>query len=268
MPNPDTIPVMIDWRPFLTELADIADNIAEHYFESVTLQPTQKPDRTPVTQADLEIETAIRNYTSKCHPNMTFLGEEFGSSGSEHTLRLIIDPIDGTQNFIRAIPIFGTLLAIEEHGEVIAAMISAPKLYQRWWAQKGCGSFQNGRQIHVSSVRSLNEAQVFHGSLSGPEATSTPPGLLSLLQQSWRQRGVGDFYAHMLVASGAGDLACDFGLKAWDIAPIPIIIREAGGQCTNLSGTTSIYDTSLISTNGHLHTKTLELLSSKHSIHE
>ncbi len=239
---------------FLTELATLSDPIAMHYFNSTTLEIREKQDKTLVTQADLEIETAIRTCVKTQRPYWSILGEEFGDTCHfESKIRLIIDPIDSTQNFLSRIPIFATLLAIEENGEIVAGLVSAPATQERWWAQKGKGSFYNGIGQRVSQVSDLSQAQAFHGSLYGSEATQTPPELLTLLSQTRRQRGMGDYLAHTLVAMGCGDFAVDFGLKPWDIAPLKIIVEEAGGKVTNADGNFSLYTHSIVSSNRVLH---------------
>ena len=136
----------------------------------------------------------------------------------------------------------------------------APKTQDRWWAQKGAGSFHNGQKMQVSAISELEKAQIFHGSLYGPEAKTTPPTLLTLLSRSYRQRGVGDYLAHMFVAMGAGEAGIDFGLKAWDIAPIKVIVEEAGGTCSDARGQNSIYSPSLVTSNTKLHHQVLEIL--------
>lgn len=250
------------WLDFLQRLADFADEISRHYFQKLHLKVSQKTDSTPVTQADLEIEERIRKITEQTHPDIDILGEEFQTKSTKNSsLKLIIDPIDGTQNFIRGIPFFATLLAIEEHGKIIAGVISSPIKNDRWWAGKNTGSFYNKNLIKVSKIKELTEAQAFHGSLYGYEAQTAPPTLLTLLAKTHRQRGFGDFFSHMLVAMGCGEFAVDFGLKPWDIAPIKIIIEEAGGKCTDIEGKSSIYTGSLLSSNKVLHKEIKEILN-------
>ncbi len=206
-----------------------------------------------VTQADLEVETALRKTTSARFPDLGIFGEEHGQVNAEATCRLIIDPIDATANFARGIPIFATLLAIEDAGEVVAGMVSAPALRQRWHAARGHGAFSGDRRLRVSGVKALGDAQVFHTSLAGAEAVPNTARIPALLAKTWRQRGVGDFYQHMLVAEGCGEIACDPIVMPWDIAPLQVIVEEAGGMATTVSGTRDIRGGSLISTNGALH---------------
>ena len=176
-------------------------------------------------------------------------------------LRIIIDPIDGTRNFIRGIPLFATLLAIECDGEIIAGLVSNPIQREQWGAELGAGATYNGSPIHVSSVADLAASQVFHGSLYGSEAEGLPrEKVLGVLSQTHRQRGMGDFYGHMLVASGAGEFSLDFGLKPWDLAPLKIIVEEAGGKVTNRDGGFSLTNGSLVCSNGVLHRDVLTAL--------
>lgn len=246
-----------DWLPFLQELADEADAIALRYFRAGDLHVDAKPDRSLVTQADLEVETALRKTTASRYPDIGIFGEEHGQQNAEAPRRLIIDPIDATANFARGLPIFATLLAIEDEGEIVAGLVSAPALHERWHAARGHGAFNRDRKMSVSGVSKLEDAQIFHGSLAGSEAVPNTAKVPSLLAQSWRQRGVGDFYQHMLVAEGCGEIALDPIVMPWDIAPLQIIVEEAGGKATTVAGSRNIRGGSLISSNGLLHEVTL-----------
>lgn len=245
------------WLPFLTDLADEADAIALRYFRAGDLHVDAKPDRSLVTQADLEVETAVRNTTASRHPTLGIFGEEHGTANPDAATRLIVDPIDATANFARGIPIFATLLAIEHEGEVVAGMVSAPALHQRWHAARGHGAFSGERRIRVSGVAKMEDAQIFHSSLAGAEAVPNTAKIPALLAQSWRQRGVGDFYQHMLVAEGCGEIALDPIVMPWDIAPLQVIVEEAGGEATTVGGTRDIKGGSLITSNGLLHAAVL-----------
>lgn len=242
-----------DWLPFLHALADEADAIALRYFRSTDLHVDAKPDRSLVTQADLEVETALRKTTEAEHPEIGIFGEEHGQANAEATTRLIIDPIDATANFARGIPIFATLLAIEADGEVVAGLVSAPALHARWHAARGHGAYSGERRLRVSGVGKLEDAQIFHSSLAGAEAVPNTAKIPALLDKSWRQRGVGDFYQHMLVAEGCGEIALDPIVMPWDIAPLQVIVEEAGGKATTVGGDRNIRGGSLISSNGLLH---------------
>jgi histidinol-phosphatase len=253
------------WLEFLNELAKVADEIALRHFRSGDLRVEEKPNLGPVTEADRAIEATLRKLCHEHHPEAGVYGEEEGKSGEDRPIRLLIDPIDSTQNFIRGIPIFATLLAIEVEGELVAGLVSAPALPGRWTAAHGCGAFSSQSRLAVSQVRDLSRAQVFHGSLGGVEAYRLPPGLSDLLRISERQRGFGDFYQHMLVAEGAGEVSVDPIVEPWDIAPLLIICEEAGGRATSLDGERSIYRGSLVCSNGLVHEAALQVLRGRAS---
>lgn len=242
-----------DWLPLLHELADRADEISTRYFRSTDLPVDRKLDRSLVTKADLEVESAVRDMLAKRHPELGVFGEEHGEHEGQSGNRLIVDPIDATANFARGLPIYATLLAIEEDGEIVAGMVAAPALHQRWHAVRGQGAFCGTRRLRVSKVAAIEDAQVFYPGLAGPEAVPATARIPALLQQSWRQRGLGDFYQHMMVAEGCGELAIDPIVKPWDIAPLQVIVEEAGGLATTLEGERSIYGGSLLTSNGALH---------------
>jgi histidinol-phosphatase len=249
-----------DWFPLLGELADRADALALRYFRAGDLHVDQKVDRSLVTQADLEIEEMVRAVVAARHPDVGVFGEEQGE-GTASPRRLIVDPIDATANFARGIPIFATLLAVEVDREIVAGMVSAAALGQRWHAARGAGAYSGERKLRVSGVEEMAAAQIFHGSLHGAEAVPQSKHLPGLLAKSWRQRGFGDFYQHMLVAEGAGEIACDPVVNPWDIAALQVIVEEAGGQATTLAGVRDIYGKSLISSNGRLHAEALRAFS-------
>lgn len=251
----------------LHDIANEADKIALHYYFKRNLSVKSKSDLSPVTQADTEIETMIRNAVHSRWPEMGILGEEFGTESGNGRVRLIVDPIDGTRNFIRGLPFFATLLAIEIDGDVVAGVVSAPASGERWWARRGISSFCHYRShigideaIQVSSVSMIEDSQMFHGSLYGSEAVTTPSSINHLLSKTTRQRGVGDYYLHMLVASGAGELGVDFGLKAWDKAALKAIVEGAGGVVTDLNGQFSLDTGEIISSNGLFHAQILDIL--------
>ncbi|HVH08450.1 MAG TPA: inositol monophosphatase family protein [Gemmatimonadales bacterium] len=250
-----------DWLPLLGDIADRADEIALRFFGAKGLRVQAKPDLSPVTEADQTIEAMARTLLRERHAELGVLGEEQGEApgGAPHT-RLIIDPIDGTRNFVRGIPIFGTLLAIEADGEVVAGLASAPALGARWQAARGTGAFRDGRQLRVSGVPALEDALLLHGNLGFKEG-GPPPGLPGLIARVGHTRGFGDFYQHMLVAEGAGEIAIDPVVHPWDIAALQVIVEEAGGRATSLDGERSIYASSLISSNGALHDVILEALT-------
>lgn len=238
----------------LIDCASEADDIARHYYYKKSFTVKEKSDLSVVTQADLEIETKIRDFIFDLDIKMDVLGEEFDSNINNHNLKLIIDPIDGTSNFVRRIPLFGSLLALELDGKVIAGVVSNPISKERWVAAKNKGTSYNGDQIFVSTVSEIYKSQSFYGSLYGQEARGNSSKLLNLLSKTKRQRGIGDFLMHMWIASGYGEFAIDFGLKPWDLAPLGIIVEEAGGVVTQVNGQPfSIYEGSILSSNGQFH---------------
>jgi len=249
-----------DWLPFLTELADRADELALRWFRAAGLRVLAKPDLSPVTEADQAIEAMARTLVRKNHPELGVLGEEEGEAAGTAETRLIIDPIDGTRNFVRGIPVFATLLAIETGGEVVAGVASAPALGARWHAARGSGAFRDGRRIRVSRIESLERALLFHGNL-GPGEAGPPPGIAGLIARVERTRGFGDFYQHMLVAEGAGEIAVDPLMQPWDIAALQVIVEEAGGRATSFRGERSIHATSLVTSNGAMHQAILDTLT-------
>lgn len=242
-----------DWLPLLHELADEADAISTRYFRTSDLPVERKADRTLVTKADLEVEAAIRDIMARRHPELGVFGEEHGEHKGSSGSRLIVDPIDATANFARGLPIYATLLAIEVEGEIVAGLVSAPALHDRWHAARGAGAWSGTRRLRVSQVSAIEDAQVFHGSLAGAEAVPGTAKIPALLRQSWRQRGVGDFYQHVLVAAGCGELALDPIAMPWDLAPLQIIVEEAGGKATTTAGERNVHAGSMVSSNGLLH---------------
>ncbi len=228
-------------------LADAADAIALPLF-GTGLTVERKADLTPVTEADHAVELELRRLLAEERPGDGVLGEEHGSSGGGRR-RWVVDPIDGTRNYARAIPVWATLVALEEDGVQRLGVVSAPALRRRWWAERGAGAFADGRPIRVSSVSRLEDAVV----CIAPE-DGVPDGA----RGAWHVRGFGDFWAHMLVAEGAVDGAFDaLGVSAWDLAAVLPIVEEAGGRLTDLSGETRVDGGSAVSSNGLLHDRLL-----------
>ena len=200
---------------FALSLADDADTIAMARFRAADLHVETKPDLTPVSEADRLVESTLRGRIAQERPGEAVLGEE---EGGEDTSGWILDPIDGTRNYTRGIPVWATLIAYAEH----IAVVSAPALGRRWWAERGSGAFADGESIHVSGVARLENATILYGLERPPPARA---------YDAWHVRGFGDFWAHMLVAEGAADAAFDAsGLKIWDWAPMKILVEEAGGR--------------------------------------
>lgn len=250
------------WMTFLNECADESDRMVKHYYNK-TVKIEEKRDKTLVTEADIAIEQKIREYAKQVDPDLSVLGEEHGITENDSDKKLIIDPIDGTVNFIRGIPIFGSLLAIEYKKEIVAAMVSNPMTNERWSASKNNGAFYNGKAIKVSQVRTLTQSQAFYGSLFGNEAKGLPvQNAISLLSKTKRQRGIGDFLMQLWVAMGYGEFAFDVNLNPWDLAPLGLIVTEAGGKVTTLSGQPfSIYQPTILSSNGLFHTQLVNHLN-------
>jgi histidinol-phosphatase len=243
------------------------DAIAMKHFRR-DLDVQRKPDRTFVTVADTAIETRLRERITAAFPKHGIVGEEFGTDAAGADTRWYIDPIDGTHNYMRGIPVFGTLLAVERAGELQAAVISAPALRMRWGAWRGGGAWAMStiggsapRRISVSGISTLDEAQVLFTSESDITASGRLPGLRSLLAASWRERGFGDFWSYTLVAEGAADAMVEVDIKPWDAAAPFLLVEEAGGRATDLEGTRTIHGTTFIATNGRLHAEVLRVLS-------
>jgi len=246
---------------FALELADLADSLSVPRFRAADLVVETKPDMTPVTEVDRTVEQALRDRISRDRPEDGVVGEEFGLDGSE-AARWIIDPIDGTKNYVRGIPVWGTLIALERNGTIAAGVISAPAMNRRrWWAARGEGAFADARPIRVSEVSRLDDAQLLYGGLKAWKKTGFLDRLLGLALRCWRGRGFGDFWMHMLVAEGAADIAAEPEVSLWDLAAVKLIIEEAGGRFTDLSGRATPSGGSALSTNGLLHEEVLSILT-------
>jgi histidinol-phosphatase len=252
---------MKSWLPLLADIADSADAIALRHFRRPDLSVATKSNLTPVSEADLAIESATRRVVASRHPELGMLGEEEGATGSTSE-RLILDPIDATRNFVRGIPVFATLIAVEIEGEIVAGLVSAPALGTRWHAERGGGAWSGGRRLSVSKLSGWDEAQVFHGSLGGAETSKWSARVAEISARAHRDRGFGDFWQHVLVAEGAGEMALDPGVSAWDVAPLQVIVEEAGGRATTVEGERTIYGGSLVTSNGIMHDLAIDALRS------
>lgn len=241
-------------------LADAADAITMRHYQSSTLAVRTKIDMTPVSEADEAVERTIREVLASERPDDGVVGEEFGTSGNA-ARRWIVDPIDGTKNYVRGIPVFATLIALEEHGRVVAGVVSAPALQRRWWASEGGGAFCNDRQIRVSGLASIEESHLGYDSVTDFDAAGTTEAFLTLSRRCTRTRGFGDFWAHMLVAEGAIEIAIEPKVALWDMAAVQVIVEEAGGRFTDLRGHARPDGGSGISTNGLVHADVLELFA-------
>jgi histidinol-phosphatase len=237
-------------------LADAADAITMHYFQSTTLAVRTKSDRTPVSEADEAVERAIRERLERERPDDGILGEEFGARGTA-ARRWIIDPIDATKNYVRGIPVFATLIALDGQ----AGVVSAPALGRRWWASRGDGAFCNGRSIHVSAIDAVGAAQLCYDDVPGFERAGLGERFLDLARRCARSRGFGDFWSHMLVAEGAAEIAVEPEVAHWDMAAVLVIVEEAGGRFTNLRGEARADGGSGLSTNGLLHDEVLAAIA-------
>ncbi|MGZ8869027.1 MAG: histidinol-phosphatase [Thermoanaerobaculia bacterium] len=240
-------------------LADAADVITMKHFRDPSLAVRTKSDQSPVSEADEEAERAIRERLQNDRPDDGVLGEEYGTTGTT-SRRWIIDPIDGTRNYVRGVPVFGTLIALEEQGRVTAGVISAPALARRWWARRGDGSFCNGARLHVSSVSKVSDAFIGYDSITDFAPYDLESRFVDLLRACDRSRGFGDFWAHMLVAEGAIDIALEPKVATWDMAAVQVIVEEAGGRFSSFAGEARPDGGSGLSTNGPLHDAVLEYL--------
>jgi histidinol-phosphatase len=245
------------WLDIAQAACDEADALAREHFRR-DLQIETKPDRTLVTQADTAIERRIRSRLADAFPDHGLVGEEYGVEAGDAPIRWYIDPIDGTHNFIRGVPLFGTLLAVQRDGELQAAVLSAPALDERWWAHRGGGAWvRRGagepRAIKASGVSALADAQILYGSARDIAASGRAPGFDGLLRDVWRERGFGDFWGYALVAEGAAEAMIEVELKSWDAAAPTVLVEEAGGRVTDWEGRRDIEAGTIIASNGLLH---------------
>jgi histidinol-phosphatase len=233
------------------ELADAADAISLPRFRTGLTIET-KADLTPVTEADRAVEAELRRILHDERPDDAILGEEEGAAGAS-SRRWLLDPIDGTRNYSRGIPIWATLIGLEEDGVVRLGMASAPALGRRWWAERGEGAFANGERLAVSGITRIEEAVLSFA------AEKVRPGLA---ERAWHARGFGDFWAYMLVAEGSVDGAVDArGVREWDLAAMQVIVEEAGGRFSDFEGAPRIDGGSAVASNGLLHEELLAALS-------
>ena len=243
------------------QLADAADAITLARYQAMDLTVTTKPDNTPVTDADKSAEDAIRALLRTQRPDDGIVGEEFENEGSEKGRYWVIDPIDGTKNFLRGVPTWATLIGLVERTadgseKVVVGVVSAPALYRRWYASDGGGAFvvvstDLPKKINVSAISQIEDASISYSDFVGWGNRLAP--FHSLLESAWRTRAHGDFWSHMLVAEGSLEIAVEPKLALWDMAALDIIVREAGGRFTNLDGVDGSHGGSALSTNGALH---------------
>ncbi|MBK5305161.1 MAG: histidinol-phosphatase [Frankiaceae bacterium] len=246
-------------------LADAADAVTLARFRALDLQVERKPDLTPVSDADRAVEQALRGLIAKSLPTDAVLGEEYGLDG-EGPRRWVIDPIDGTKNFVRGVPVWATLIALQVDGQVSVGVVSAPALGRRWWAGRGLGAFagsssSDATALKVSSVSRLADAAMSYSSLTGWASSGRLGGFLELTEAVWRTRAFGDFWSHVLVAEGAVDISCEPEVSLWDLAALQVVVEEAGGRFTDLAGDARPDGGSVVCTNGLLHDEVLAALS-------
>ncbi len=247
-------------------LADDADSLTLDRYKALDLHVMSKPDLTPVTDADQDVEENIRRFLSRVRSRDAVIGEEQGTTG--HSQRQwVVDPIDGTKNFVRGVPVWATLISLVVDGQVVLGVVSAPQLQRRWWASLGHGAW-TGRSLlkatrcQVSDVRRLEDASFSYSSLSGWDERGRIEDFLSLTRRVWRTRAYGDFWSYMLLAEGAVDIAAEPELELHDMAALDIIVREAGGRFTSLDGTDGPFGGNALASNGHLHEAALSFLGS------
>lgn len=245
-------------------LADAADVISAGRFRSLDLEVTTKPDRSPVTDADRAVEQAIKALVAEHRPDDAFYGEEFGTTGDARR-QWIIDPIDGTANFLRGVPVWGTLIALALDGVPVAGVVSAPALGKRWWARTGGGAWlqesgSDPRRITVSGVADLADASLSFQSIRQWDDAGYLDQVIDLTRRVWHDRAYGDMWPYMLLAEGLVDIVGEFDLKPYDMAALVPIVEEAGGRFTSIDGAPGPWHGSALATNGLLHDETLEAL--------
>jgi histidinol-phosphatase len=249
-------------------LADRADALTRARFGALDLRIDTKPDLTPVTDADRAVEADVRQVLGRERPDDSILGEEFGGTTTFSGRQWIIDPIDGTKNFVRGVPVWASLIALLEDGVPTVGVVSAPALQRRWWAAQGRGAFASvydasggqGRRLSVSAVAELGSASLSFSSLSGWAQRGSREHFIALTDAVWRVRAYGDFLSYCLVAEGAVDIAAEPEVSVWDLAALDILVREAGGQFSGLDGAPGPHGGSAVATNGLLHQDVLSRL--------
>ncbi|MEU2183311.1 histidinol-phosphatase [Streptomyces thermolilacinus] len=252
-------------------LADAADAATMDRFKALDLKVETKPDMTPVSEADRAAEELIRGHLQRARPRDAILGEEYGVEGTGPR-RWVIDPIDGTKNYVRGVPVWATLIALMEAGEggyqPVVGVVSAPALGRRWWAAKGLGAYtgrglSSASRIQVSKVAKLSDASFAYSSLTGWEERGRLDGFLDLSRACWRTRAYGDFWPYMMVAEGSVDICAEPELSLWDMAATAIVVQEAGGAFTGLDGREGPHSGNAAASNGLLHEELLEYLGAR-----
>jgi histidinol-phosphatase len=246
-------------------LADRADALTRARFGALDLRIDTKPDLTPVTDADRAVEADLREVLGRDRPGDSILGEEFGGTTTFSGRQWIIDPIDGTKNFVRGVPVWASLIALLDDGVPSVGVVSAPALQRRWWAARGRGAFAavegtGPRRLSVSSVADLGSASLSFSSLSGWAQRGLRDRFIELTDAVWRVRAYGDFLSYCLVAEGAVDIAAEPEVSVWDLAALDVLVREAGGRFSSLAGAAGPHGGDAVATNGLLHEKVLTSL--------
>jgi histidinol-phosphatase len=244
------------------DAARAAGAVALRYFRG-ELEVSLKPDQTPVTRADREAEQAIVARLRAAFPDVGVLGEEYGEQGNQRR-RWIIDPIDGTRNFVRGIPFWATLIALEEDGEVTVGVVHAPATGDLLWARRGAGAFASGQPVRVSTIDRLERATLCHGGLrylKQRDAAGYWDGFLRLVDRTDRQRGFGDYLGYTMVLRGQAELMMEVDLKPWDLAPFAVLLEEAGGRFTDLHGRPTVHSGTALASNGRVHPAALAVLN-------
>jgi histidinol-phosphatase len=246
-------------------IADSVDGLTTSRFKAQDLRVESKPDLTPVSDADRGAEELVRAQLRRTRPRDAVIGEEYAPTG-HGPRQWVIDPIDGTKNFVRGVPVWATLIALVDDGRPVLGVVSAPALNRRWWAAIGSGAWTGPRlsaatRLHVSEVSDLTDASLSYSSLHGWEQRGSLHTFLDLTRRVWRTRAYGDFWSYVLAAEGAVDIACEPDLELHDMAALAPIVTEAGGRFTSLDGLDGPFGGNALATNGHLHAAALEALS-------
>ena len=250
-------------------LADAVDQLTMSRFKAQDLQVSTKPDLTEVTDADQAAEQLVRSQLARSRSRDQVIGEEFGTTGSS-ARQWVIDPIDGTRNFVRGVPVWATLIGLIEDGQPVIGLVSAPSLSRRWWGGAGVGAWTGSRinaasRLTVSGVDRIEEASLSYSSLGGWADSERLPQMLNLMQRFWRTRAYGDFWSYMLVAEGAVDAACEPDLALHDMVALVPIVTEAGGRFTSLEGEDGPFGGNAVASNGLIHEEVLTALAPRES---
>jgi histidinol-phosphatase len=238
----------------------VADEVTLPRFRASDLVVESKPDLTPVTEVDRAAEKALRARIEAERPGDGVIGEEYGEAEGTGTRRWILDPIDGTKSFVRGIPAWATLIALERDGEMVVGVVSAPALGRRWWATRGEGAFADGERIRVSHVAKIEDALLCFTSMTAFDDYGLGKEFRTLAKRCWETRGFGDYWAHVLVAEGSADIAVEPAMNLWDNAPLQVIVEEAGGRFTDLEGNGRVDGGDAVTTNGRLHEEVLAIM--------